>query len=74
VTVTSGGKVVCVITLDQNGTGTCQVGTAGDKPGKITFTGTYNGGTKFNSGSATATVTIPSAKPAGPVVSSSATT
>jgi hypothetical protein len=28
VTVKSGGKVVCVITLDQNGTGTCKVSTA----------------------------------------------
>src|SRR5689334_4440530 len=44
VTVRSGNKVVCVITLDQNGTGTCKVSTANYTPGKVTFTGTYDGG------------------------------
>jgi hypothetical protein len=71
VTVTSGGKVVCVITLDKNGTGTCKVSTANYKPGKISFTGTYKGSSKFSSGSGSATVTILPAKPAGPVASSS---
>jgi len=65
VTVKSGGKVVCVIALNQDGTGTCQV-TAG-QPGKVTFTGIYNGGSRFNSGSASTTVTVQPAKPAGPV-------
>src|ERR1700733_12599928 len=64
VTVKSGGKVVCVITLDQNGTGTCKVGTAQYAPGKVTYTGTYNSVGNFKSGaSASTTLTItPAAK------------
>jgi hypothetical protein len=58
VTVRSGGKVVCVITLDKNGTGTCKVSTANYAPGKVTFTGTYNGGAKFKSGTGTTTLTV----------------
>ena len=58
VTVRSGGKVVCVITLDKNGTGTCKVSTAGYAPGKVTYAGTYNGGSGFKSGSGTTTLTI----------------
>ena len=58
VTVMSGGKVVCVITLDKNGTGTCKVSTKGYAPGKVTYTGTYNGGSGFKSGSGTTTLTI----------------
>jgi hypothetical protein len=69
VTVRSGNKVVCVITLDKNGTGTCKVSTAGYTPGKVTYTGTYNGGAQFKSGSGSTTVTILPAKPAGPVAS-----
>jgi hypothetical protein len=69
VTVRSGNKVVCVITL-KNGTGTCKVGTAGYQPGKVTYTGTYNGGGGFKSATASTTQTIVPAKPAGPVVSS----
>jgi hypothetical protein len=65
VTVKSGGKVVCVITLDKNGTGTCKVNTANYTPGKVTFTGTYNGSGGFKSGSGTTTLTIqPTAKQA----------
>ena len=70
VTVKSGNKVVCVIKLDKNGTGTCKVGTAGYAPGKVTYTGTYNGGTGFKSGTASTTLTIVPPKPAGPVASS----
>jgi hypothetical protein len=70
VTVKSGNKVVCVITLDKNGTGTCQVSTAGYTPGKVTYVGTYTGSAGFKSGSGSTTVTITPAKPAGPVVSS----
>ena len=63
VTVRSGGKVVCVITLDKNGTGTCKVSTANYTPGKVTFTGTYSGGSSFKSGSGTTTLTLlPAAK------------
>lgn|SRR3984885_4802916 len=64
VTVKSGGKVVCVITLDQNGTGTCKVSTAQYAPGKVTYTGTYNSVGNFKSGaSASTTLTItPAAK------------
>lgn len=64
VTVKSGGKVVCVITLDQNGTGTCKVSTAQYAAGKITYTGTYNSVGNFKSGaSASTTLTItPAAK------------
>jgi hypothetical protein len=63
VTVRSGGKVVCVITLDKNGTGTCKVGTANYTPGKVTFTGTYAGSGRFKSGSGTTTLTVlPAAK------------
>ncbi len=64
VTVKSGGKVVCVITLDQNGTGTCKVSTAQYAPGKVTYTGTYNSSGNFKSGaSASTTLTItPAAK------------
>src|ERR1700741_3649601 len=47
VTVRSAGKVVCVITLDKNGTGTCKVSTANYTPGKVTFTGTYDGSAGF---------------------------
>src|ERR1700749_3761245 len=65
VTVKSGGKVVCVITLDKNGTGTCKVSTAGYAPGKVTYTGTYNGGSGFKSSSGSTTLTIvPAAKQA----------
>ena len=70
VTVRSGGKVVCVITLDKNGTGTCKVGTGSYPPGKVTFTGTYDGGAGFKSGSGSTTVTLLPAKPAGPVAPS----
>ncbi len=70
VTVRSGGKVVCVITLDQNGTGTCKVSTANYAPGKVTLTGTYNGTAQFREGSGSTTLTIVPAKPAGPVASS----
>jgi hypothetical protein len=56
VTVRSGGKVVCIITLDKNGTGACRVSTTGDKPGQITYTGTYNGSWKSSTGSATVTL------------------
>jgi len=70
VTVKSGNKVVCVITLGKNGTGTCKVGTGGYTPGKVTFTGTYNGSAEFKSGSGSTTLTIVPAKPAGPVASS----
>ena len=64
VTVKSGGKVVCVITLDQNGTGTCKVSTAQYAPGKVTYTGTYNSVGNFKSGAgASTTLTItPAAK------------
>jgi hypothetical protein len=72
VTVRSGNKVVCVITLDKNGTGTCKVSTAGYAAGKVTYTGTYNGSTGFKAGSATTTLTVLPAKPAGPVASSAA--
>jgi hypothetical protein len=65
VTVTSGGKVVCVITLNKNGTGTCKVSTANHAPGKYTFTGTYNGSGGFKSGSGSTTLTVlPAAKQA----------
>jgi hypothetical protein len=64
VTVRSGGKVVCVITLDKNGTGTCKVSTANYPPGKVTFTGTYNGSANFKSGSGSTTLTIKPAKQA----------
>jgi hypothetical protein len=67
VTVKSGNKVVCVITLDKNGTGTCKVSTANYTPGKVTFSGTYNGSAGFKSGSGTTTLTILPKKPAGPV-------
>src|SRR5215469_9982331 len=71
VTVRSGNKVVCVITLNQSGTGTCKVSTAGYNPGQVTYTGTYDGGTGYAPGAkASTTLTIlPPAKPAGPVVS-----
>jgi hypothetical protein len=36
------GMVVCVITLKE-GKGSCKVGTAGDKPGTVHYTGTYSG-------------------------------
>jgi hypothetical protein len=62
VTVRSGGKVVCVIKLDKNGTGTCKVNTANYTPGKVTFTGTYNGSGKFKSASGTTTLTLLPAK------------
>lgn len=62
VTVRSGGKVVCVITLDKNGTGTCKVNTANYRPGKVTFTGTYNGSGNFKSGNGTTTLTLRPAK------------
>lgn len=62
VTVRSGGKVVCVITLDKNGTGTCKVSTANYTPGKVTFTGTYNGSGNFKSANGTTTLTLRPAK------------
>jgi hypothetical protein len=71
VTVRSGNKVVCVITLDQSGKGTCKVSTAGYAAGKVTYTGTYNGGTGYLPGAKSSTTqTILPAKPAGPVASS----
>jgi hypothetical protein len=63
VTVRSGGKVVCIITLNQNGTGTCKVSTAKYSPGKVTFTGTYNSSVKgYNTGSGSTTLTVLPAK------------
>lgn len=70
VTVRSGGKVVCVITLDKHGTGTCKVSTAGDAPGNVTYTGTYSGDREFRSVNGSTTVTLLPPKQAGPVVSS----
>lgn len=64
VTVRSGGKVVCVITLDKNGTGTCKVSTADYKAGKVTFTGTYNGGSQFKTANGSTTLTLQPAKQA----------
>src|ERR1700757_948692 len=64
VTVRSGGKVVCVITLDQSGTGTCKVSTADYAPGKVTFTGTYNGGSRFKTANGSTTLTLQPAKQA----------
>src|SRR5690349_14898482 len=58
VTVKSGNKVVCVITLDKDGTGTCKVNTKDYAPGKITYTGTYNGGGGFKAGSGSTTLTV----------------
>jgi hypothetical protein len=57
VTVKSGNKVVCVITLNQNGTGTCKI-TADSAPGSYPLVGTYNGGTKFKTGTAVTTLTV----------------
>ena len=62
VTVRSGGKVVCVITLGKNGTGTCKVSTANYTSGKVTFTGTYSGSSKFRSANGTTTLTLLPAK------------
>ena len=64
VTVRSGGKVVCVITLDQNGTGTCKVSTANYPAGKVTYTGTYSGNGKFKPGTGSTTLTVRPAKQA----------
>ena len=47
VTVTSHGKVVCVITL-KDGTGSCKVSTKGEKPGSVSYTGSYSGGGGLN--------------------------
>lgn len=58
VTVRSGGKVVCVIILNKSGTGTCKVNTANYRPGKVTFTGTYNGSGNFKPGNGTTTLTL----------------
>ena len=63
-TVRSGGKVVCVITLDQNGTGTCKVSTANYPAGKVTYTGTYSGNGKFKPGTGSTTLTVRPAKQA----------
>ena len=74
VTVRSGNKVVCVIQLNEKGTGTCKVDTTGYAPGKVTYTGTYDGGTGYMPGAkASTTLTILPSKPAGPVASSAAT-
>jgi hypothetical protein len=43
VTVRSGGKVVCVMTI-KDGKGTCKVSTKDYKPGTLSFTGAYSGG------------------------------
>jgi hypothetical protein len=43
VTVRSGGKVVCVMTI-KNGKGTCTVSAKNYKPGTVSFTGAYSGG------------------------------
>ncbi|HEY5015615.1 MAG TPA: Ig-like domain-containing protein [Streptosporangiaceae bacterium] len=43
VTVRSGGKVVCVMTL-VDGKGSCKVSTKDYKPGSVSFTGAYSGG------------------------------
>jgi Bacterial Ig-like domain (group 3) len=43
VTVRSGGKVVCVMTL-KDGKGSCTVSTKDYKPGSVSFTGAYSGG------------------------------
>jgi Bacterial Ig-like domain (group 3) len=43
VTVRSGGKVICVMTI-KNGKGTCTVSAKNYKPGTVSFTGAYSGG------------------------------
>jgi hypothetical protein len=43
VTVRSGGKVVCVMTI-KDGKGTCTVSAKDYKPGTVSFTGAYSGG------------------------------
>jgi hypothetical protein len=47
VTVRSGGKTICVITL-KNGTGSCKVSTKNYKPGSVKFVGLYSGGGGLN--------------------------
>ena len=47
VTVRSGGKTICVITL-KNGTGSCKVSTKGYKPGTVKYVGLYSGGGGLN--------------------------
>jgi hypothetical protein len=47
VTVRSGGKTICVITL-KNGTGSCKVSTKGHKPGSVKYVGLYSGGGGLN--------------------------
>jgi hypothetical protein len=42
VTVRSGGKVICVITI-RGGTGTCKINSLQFTPGTVQFTGTYAG-------------------------------
>jgi hypothetical protein len=64
VTVRSGGKVVCVITLGKNGTGTCKVNTANYKPGQVAFTGSYDGGSGFKPANGNTTLTVKPAKQA----------
>jgi hypothetical protein len=65
VTVSSGGKVVCVIKLGPNGIGTCKV-TAGQVPGKVVYTGVYNGGPGFRPARASTTVTVKPVATQGP--------
>jgi len=43
VTVRTGGKVVCVMTI-KDGKGTCTVSTKDYKPRTVSFTGAYSGG------------------------------
>ncbi len=66
VTVRSGGKVVCVIKLDADGTGNCPVSTTNYPPGQVTYTGTYSGGAGFKPGTGATTVTIKPAATQGP--------
>jgi hypothetical protein len=58
VSVVSGGKVVCTIKLDKNGTGTCKVSTANDKPGQIKYTGTYSGDGSHTPSSGSVTIIL----------------
>jgi hypothetical protein len=64
VTVKNGNQVVCVITLNKNGTGTCKV--TAPAAGKYPLVGIYDGDGKFTAKEATTTLTVTPAAPDGP--------
>jgi hypothetical protein len=57
VTVTSGGKVICVMKV-KNGKGTCVMHTNGYAPGSVNLNASYSGGAGYKPGQGSTTLKL----------------